>query len=960
MKNQLNIYQYHSTIFYLILHCTLLLLITSTINHISECRVISSSSRTRGSSSSSISLNNSINNNFLQSNWLNSTILPYINGSDNVGWTANCPCRLCEQSPSSGLRQIICDTGPIHHLPIYQIPSNIESIEIVGQPNRTNNLTLGPLFYRFPELQILIVKYSNVPAIGHATFRYKTSLTKLDLSHNRIESLIDSNFRGLAKLECLNLSHNHLSDLTSAPFQHLTNLRHLNLSHNNIRFITTRLFYNLSRIESLDLSSNPINEINPQHTIDLRPLQRLYMSNCQLRELHSLFYRNVPNLNHLDLRQNQIEIIHSNEYRHLPLLSELRLDHNLLSTLPASAFFGNNLHVLGLSNNRLIQIDSETFLNSTINDLDLSGNNLTIFETDTFTPLSTNLKRLNLANNSALGLSGSSQIIEKLIQPLTILEWINLSNLTLDVDSLPRTLLQSSRSSIQYLNLSHNQLTSIPSKLIEEMYNLKQLDLSYNSLFELDSEFLYELNRYTNLTEIYLDNNPWSCFRCHSLQLRQWITAEDRPINAYSNACQTMGRCALCTQPPSLEGFQLDQLEEWQLEWCTDPTVQLRVSTTEPNVGLVLALLIIIILIFVIIVVIVYYRNRGAIYFTNEDIFYGRSISGIGSGGRNSMGGALPSGGYGGESFDHDIGHDSKDSNAIYNISNRIRYFAQATASPPSIDSAGHSIRSSSIDSVEVSNRRKRSNGYVNTPKMVSLMASKSMGPIPVNPPPPPPPPLSKLSQSQSIDSGSSTAAPQQPAPTQSSSMDSSNGPSRLKTNGYARTQSTQSQSGMIVPISGTILRRTGPVQSIMKKQTSNASSTTSTTNRDDNKKIVHRQQSSQYDEDSNEQQQQHHQNHYERPPTSRYRILNSKSSEDEDEEEVIKKNIDKETNKPKVSLNGKPKLPPKPNQTVKNGKSNVMLVKKKTQSKSSSESSTSSSSSSAESIEKDRTIVYK
>lgn len=53
-----------------------------------------------------------------------------------------------------------------------------------------------------------------MPAIGHSTFRYRTNLLELDLSHNRIEHLIDSDFRGLSKLQRLNLSHNQLTGNT--------------------------------------------------------------------------------------------------------------------------------------------------------------------------------------------------------------------------------------------------------------------------------------------------------------------------------------------------------------------------------------------------------------------------------------------------------------------------------------------------------------------------------------------------------------------------------------------------------------------------------------------------------------------------------------------------------------------------------------------------------------------------
>ncbi len=142
----------------------------------------------------------------------NSTLLyTYSSTAMYRNWTSDCPCRLCGTSSVTGLRQIICDTGPMHHLPIYKIPPHIEFIEIRGTKERQNNLTLGPLFYRFPELKVLRVLHSNVPAIGQATFQYRTSLTELDLSYNVIENLIDASFKGLRKLEALNLSSNFLT-----------------------------------------------------------------------------------------------------------------------------------------------------------------------------------------------------------------------------------------------------------------------------------------------------------------------------------------------------------------------------------------------------------------------------------------------------------------------------------------------------------------------------------------------------------------------------------------------------------------------------------------------------------------------------------------------------------------------------------------------------------------------------
>ena len=109
----------------------------------------------------------------------------------------------------------------------------------------------------------------------------------------------------------------------------------------------------------------------------------------------------------------------------------------------------------------------------------------------------------------------------------------------------------------------------------------------------------------------------------------------------------------------------------------------------------------------VIICVIIYYRNRGAIYFTNEDLLYsGRSPS------------TIPDGGGGGSSHHPwamqsppETEVDKSTTSTVFNVSSRIRQFVNATASPPT--SGGHSIGSGS-SSAESLERNNKSNGYVN------------------------------------------------------------------------------------------------------------------------------------------------------------------------------------------------------------------------------------------------------
>ncbi|XP_075680102.1 uncharacterized protein LOC113790195 [Dermatophagoides pteronyssinus] len=663
----------------------------------------------------------SISMNFDNQTNFDPLIIVTLSSANDSKWTELCPCRLCRYD-DLGNREIICDNGGYIDIPFDRISSNVDSIVISAPNDRPNNLTLGPLFYRFPRLKKLRITKSRIPAIGSSTFRYRTILQTLDLSQNLIKHLIDSNFHGLRQLETLNLSHNLLSELASGTFQQLYRLKHLSLANNRLDTITTRLFYNLTNLITLDLSSNPIHEIPPKNIIDLRSLQQLSLRNCQLKQIHSLFYQNLPNLKILDLRNNYLKIINTFEFSSLHQLIDLYLDYNHLNQIDSLAFVGLNLRHLSLSNNYLIELPEQTFSNCTIIELDLSTNNFTTFDSKIFESLSNDLKKLSLNNITTL--KEPSISVSRLLSPLRQLEFVELSYLRLDSgssNSLSSDLFGQNRQTLRHVNLSHNAFVNISVRLLDELYQIEVLDLSYNSLYELSSEFLYILNQYKNLSLIFFDQNPWSCYRCHLLYFRNWITTpyssihskynnnnnNDRienlntinndsqefdensltslptiVLNPYQKACQIYDRCAICRYPPNLDGIRVDLLEDWKLEWCTDPTVQLRVSTTEPNVGLVLALLIIIILIIVIIGVIVYYRNRGAIYFTNEELLYGRQSA--------YDDGTTTTGPIGG------IMHQSNHKSSAYNISNAIRYFADATASPPdsmsvaSIDSLYH------------------------------------------------------------------------------------------------------------------------------------------------------------------------------------------------------------------------------------------------------------------------------
>ncbi len=62
----------------------------------------------------------------------------------------------------------------------------------------------------------------------------RNSLSRIDLSRNRIQSLDATNFDGLSNLSILILAHNRIETIEEAAFQGLHKLRYLDLSHNPV------------------------------------------------------------------------------------------------------------------------------------------------------------------------------------------------------------------------------------------------------------------------------------------------------------------------------------------------------------------------------------------------------------------------------------------------------------------------------------------------------------------------------------------------------------------------------------------------------------------------------------------------------------------------------------------------------------------------------------------------------
>nr|XP_046919161.1 insulin-like growth factor-binding protein complex acid labile subunit isoform X2 [Dermatophagoides farinae] len=540
-----------------------------------------------------------------------------------------CPSPPCVCDVDDQKRKTVTCAASMQNIPIDKMDQETQVINITPKQNRYNSLTLGRIFTNMTNLEEIRIIRSKLPAIGEMTFcpfhcnPCQSSIKILDLSHNNINAVVQGNFYCLDSLEILDLSDNNLSTgLPSAPFGKLSSLMKLSLARNKLNQLVPLIFHSLNSLEELDLSENPLSEIRSDELRGLPNLRLLNLNGCQLVRIDGFTFRELTNLEYLDLSDNHLKHLNRSSFEGLVNLRVLLLHRNSLTVLPDRIFAGLNLNSLDLSKNLINPLTNCVFCQAdAIKKLDISNNKITSFSAGLLEPISNSLEQLCIDRNRYLIDSPSSVVA--LLQPLRRLKLLSATEINLD-ESLPESAFDSLESLV-FLNISNNRLTELNSRLLSPMaIALTTLDVSNNKLPFIDPSTFLMFRNMRFLSQVYLHGNPFSCYRCQILPFIDWLNTDPAE---YWKVCPRLTddpdrliHCARCSIPSSLEGRYLHEPGlNHELEWCTNPEVQLRLTASEPQVGLILAFLIILSLVALILVVIAIYRKHGATYYTQED-----------------------------------------------------------------------------------------------------------------------------------------------------------------------------------------------------------------------------------------------------------------------------------------------------------------------------------------------------
>ncbi|XP_035777157.1 chaoptin-like [Anopheles albimanus] len=430
---------------------------------------------------------------------------------------------------------------------------NLDRLKLLNL--RGNRLTriADEAFQNLPELEKLDLAYNELSSFDFDFFDQIGSLTTLevDVSHNRIKALGDSPedsaidqqqqqhhqqqqhqqqqqqpFLALqqtqqqqqqqqllqplqplqqqqqhpvvhSNIRSLDFSHNNISRVVGGFFRPAEqSLMRLELQHNRLGAVTRDLLGTMPHLHWLDLSANRIAEVEYDALRSLRKLQVLKLSGNALTELPAELFRGVNGLRVLELAHNTLKYLPDGLVQSEGL-ERLDVSHNQLTKIPVTAI--SNLAAmalceLDLSHNHIGAIHSVDLNNKfrSLAWLDLSHNRLVRLEDAAFATLP-RLATLDLSHNDELEVMGRAFIgLEG-----SLIE-LRLANVSLG--AVPEL----ASPSLRTLQISHNELPSIPPELAANLSALRSLDLSENDLTNVP----LITHSLPNLRNLYLAGNP--------------------------------------------------------------------------------------------------------------------------------------------------------------------------------------------------------------------------------------------------------------------------------------------------------------------------------------------------------------------------------------------------------------------------------------------------------------------
>ena len=409
--------------------------------------------------------------------WLVLTLIQICVTGNNKWCPKQCDC-------FNSFTTVDCSMKELKELP--QL-SNITQV-LYLENNRLKTLSNGAL-KATSQLLILNAMNNSLTTIKSETLCRLQKVRELDFSNNKIASFSIPTPDGacvLAELRTLTLSGNRLQEIPRNLSTLAPELGVLSLSQNDIRSAHLDESYSdMLSLQHLDLSKNHIYKIDASDFASIRgiPLEILLLSDCGIVMIDPLALQGMDNLTFLSFSRSPIQMSTLEQVfaniGNASKMARLELSEMQLPNV-TSAMLGmfHHLLIIEMKNSEVEHFDPAIFDHLTnIETLHLEHNQIRRLDN---IAASKKLRRLHLQRNHLRGLE---------LVNLPDLEYVDLSQN--NITDLPTDWLRAS-DTLNILNVSHNRIRSIQVDTFNKV-TLHTLDLSYNRLVSIHRYGLVKL-----------------------------------------------------------------------------------------------------------------------------------------------------------------------------------------------------------------------------------------------------------------------------------------------------------------------------------------------------------------------------------------------------------------------------------------------------------------------------------
>ncbi|XP_007443529.1 leucine-rich repeat-containing protein 32-like [Python bivittatus] len=366
---------------------------------------------------------------------------------------------------------------------------------------------------------------------------------KIDISGNKIQNITERPLTFYASLRYLDLSSNLIGFIKPGVFAEMKNLEDINLANNQLFLLAQEDLWIglLPQVRTLDLSRNSLYNGMAEHFLYHAPsLQILSLAENSIIHISQSIFQGSPELVEINLHNNMIMEIEEGSFESLSHLSKLNLSMNSLTCI--TEFNLRQLEVLDLSRNSIESFHStKSEEDFNLIWLDLSENKLLRFPV---LPQVNKLAYLNLTKNIMQFVMvespsdveyqwqdgpryhlGQDQKTNSHSPYLPALIYLDLSYN--EIKSIPREFF-ASMFALQFLNLSKNCLQTFVAS--NELASLSILDISCNSLENLQ----LDTNNLGVLQEFHLQDNHLQELRSdifQGLPHLQWLNLRNNKLS---------------------------------------------------------------------------------------------------------------------------------------------------------------------------------------------------------------------------------------------------------------------------------------------------------------------------------------------------------------------------------------------------------------------------------------------